>query len=225
VTDSQGRYLIVAPPGEYRLEVSKQDYGNFSEHLKNQTEDTKYPNLYHGGVIKVTEPALLAYNIPMDPNLEDKPTKIIIKEHLIKYVHYLIALSGLIITTIVFIITPNPTIASFFFLHLIFFALFYRFSRTPLPSAYGIVSDLKDEKPLGQTVIRVFDNTYNKLVASSVTDHKGRYSILVGPSVFFVNYDKDGYNSKNSPPLDLSSERTGGIGGVIDRSERLERKS
>ena len=86
-----------------------------------------------------------------------------------------------------------------------------------------MIMDKTTNSPLGRVVVRVFDSTYNKLVETGITDSKGRYAILVGPSTYYVTYDKPGYQTKKSPILDYSSNKTQGMGGIINRSEGLEK--
>ena len=64
---------------------------------------------------------------------------------------------------------------------------------------------------------------YNKLVDTAVTDHKGRYAVLVGPSRYYTTYEKEGFEKKQSEVLDFSSEKTQGMGGLINRDEELKR--
>ncbi|MFH1947470.1 MAG: hypothetical protein ABIJ23_04935 [Candidatus Magasanikbacteria bacterium] len=224
VTDSQGRYLISIIPGTYKLEITKPGFASFSSHLAEAKEDSKFINLYHGEEISISEPSAINYNIPIDPEDRKLTTLQVIKEHTIKSTQSIIALTGLIITLISFTISPTAIIATFFFLHLLFYSMFYRFSHIDLPATWGKVVEKLNQKPLGKVVIRVFDSAYNKLVETGVTDHKGRYAVLVGPSKYFITYDKPGFQEKKSPELDYSSTKTQGMGGIVNRSETMERK-
>ena len=61
----------------------------------------------------------------------------------------------------------------------------------------------------------MFDATYNKLVDSTMTDSRGRYAVLVGPSTYYATAEKEGFRTVQSRVIDLSSEKTNGVGGVI----------
>jgi len=99
--------------------------------------------------------------------------------------------------------------------------MFIVFQKRRRTKQVGIIRDEKKKHRLGRVAVRIFDATYNKLVETSVTDRKGRYGALVGPSVYYVTYDKPGYTKKKSPLLNFSSQKTEGMGGVIARDERL----
>ncbi|MBU2542757.1 carboxypeptidase regulatory-like domain-containing protein [Patescibacteria group bacterium] len=223
VTDVSGRYLLIANPGTYKLEISKPGYSGFSEYMHEVKEDSKYINIYHGEEVTVDEPTVFNFNIPLDPSDRELTTIKILKDHSIKVAQNTIALSGLLITLISFTISPTAIIALFFFLHLLFYSIFYRFSHINLPTVWGKVVELVSNQPLGKVVIRIFDSAYNKLVETGVTDRKGRYAILVGPSKYYVTYDKLGYVERESPELDYSSEKTQGMGGIVNRSEVMMR--
>lgn len=79
------------------------------------------------------------------------------------------------------------------------------------------------EEPISRVVVRVFDSMYNKLVDTAVTDRKGRYAVLVGPSKYYTTYEKEGFEKKQSNVLDFSSEKTSGMGGLINRDEKLKK--
>jgi len=223
VTDSQGRYLLVMDPGEYHLEITKPGYAGFSEYLKDINEDSKYINLYHGGTIKQAESSALNFNIPIDPiDLELHVTKMM-HDRSIGLVQNFVALSGLLITVISLIISPTALILCFFFLHLFFFSMFYHFSHIALPTSWGKVLEAVSQKPVGKVLIRIFDSAYNKLVSTATTDHKGRYIALVGPSVYYTTYSKEGFKEAKSSVLDFSSKKTQGMGGIINRNQNLEK--
>jgi hypothetical protein len=131
---------------------------------------------------------------------------------------------GLIASITSFIISPKAIIFVFVLLHFFFFWLFYRFShRKVTAGSFGSVTEMIIEEPISKVVVRVFDSMYNKLVDTAVTDHKGRYAVLVGPSRYYTTYEKEGFEKKQSEVLDFSSEKTQGMGGLINRDEELKR--
>ena len=226
VTDGQGRYYIILDPGKYRLEVIKPGFSGFSEYLKNKNEDAKYINLYHGEEFEITEDnGELNYNIPLDAEAKSGATNAIIKDYTHKLWHYGIGLSGVIITAVSFIISPNIIILAFFFLHLIFFGVAYQFGHKKMAGGWGTVTVENTIKKVSKVIVRVFDSEYNKLVGTGVTDRKGRYAILVGPSTYYATYEKGGFKEKKSDNIDLSSRKTDGMGGIIGRDEKLKKKN
>jgi len=219
VTDSQGRYYIILEPGTYELEVVKPGYLGFSEYLQKVDEDTKYINLYHGEEIKIKdENTELNYNVPLDSSSQKTSLKDIIRDKTIKMSKYIVSLTGLTISGVSFIISPNPLISSFFFGHMLFFGITYKLAYAKIPTQFGIITDKKTNKPIPNVMIRVFDAEYNKLVNTMTTDKKGRYAILVGPSKYYITYEKPGYKLAKSDVIDLSSQKTNGMGGMISES-------
>ena len=224
VTDFYGRYFISAENGRFRLEVLKPGFTGFSALLREQTEDAKYLNLYHGEAFYPPESgSAVTYSIPLDPETIIKPTTQILKDHSRSVLQQAFTLVGLGASLVSFAVSPTPGVGFLVGLHVIFYFLFHRLAHRRLPSSWGVVRDLKDKSTLSRVVIRVFDAAYNKLVNTAVTDSRGRYAVLVGPSRYYVMYEKDGYHRKQSPTLDFSSEKTGGLGGIINRSEMMER--
>lgn len=227
VTDAQGRYLITVEPGEYHLEVDKQGFSGFSKLLKNKDEDAKFIHLYHGGKFQITETeteSVLNFNIPLDPVDEIKGNNLIIREHTKRAAQNIICVIGLIASVLSFIISPKLIIFAFVLLHVFFYWLFYRFSHRKITAgSFGSVTEMIMEEPIGKAVVRVFDSMYNKLVDTTVTDRKGRYAVLVGPSKYYTTYEKEGFEKKQSEVLDFSSEKTNGMGGLINRDEELKK--
>ncbi|HYE59709.1 MAG TPA: Ig-like domain-containing protein, partial [Candidatus Kapabacteria bacterium] len=221
VTDMNGRYLLIANPGKYRIEVSKPGYTGMSAYLKEKTEDGAYLGLYHGEPLDVSDKdTQIGVNIPLDPEGKDIRVTQIIRDHTWKTAQYLISAVGFLIALVSLVISPTPMIGMIVILHIIFYALFHRFAHERLPSTWGVVSIHASDKPLPNVVVRLFDAAYNKLVDTKVTDNKGRYALLVGPRTYFVTYEKPGFESKQSPPIDYSSH--GDDGGIIARDEALQ---
>lgn len=223
VTDLEGRYILGAKPGNYKIVVSKSGYEGFSEHLKSTTEDSTYINLYHGENIKVTDESEINYNIPLDPIEVDKNYLQIIKDKTHKSVRFLLSTVGLYFSVISFVFSPVWWIGLLVIFQFLLYMIVRRFSYSKLPSSFGVITMLGQEKPLPNVAVRVFDAAFNKLVETTVTDRKGRYAVLLGPSRYYATYEKDNYEKKKSPLLDFSSRLTEGLGGILVRDEALEK--
>ena len=224
VTDSKGRYFLMLDPGRYRVEIHKIGFEKGSEFLHGKEEDSSYTNLYHmGEEVDVTEKdSALNVNIPLDPTIQDKPTAYIVKEHVKKTVQFTMSLIGLGVSAVSFIISPKPIIAGLLILHILFYAIFHLLAHRKKPGSVGIIRDTSNNETLKNVVVRIFDSAYNKLIDTAVTDRHGQYAALVGPSTYYVTYDKSGYNKKKSEIIDFSSKKTDGLGGVISRNEDLD---
>ena len=224
VTDFHGRYFLSTNKGQFKLEIAKLGFKGFSEHLKEKYEDAKFSNLYHGAAFYPPHDQFeINYNIPLDPILENKPVGRILRDNLWEKINYGISFAGMGASLMSFVVTPKLYTFGFICLHIGLFTLFYRLAHHKLPPVWGVVRELATKKPIGRVVVRVFDSAYNKLVSAAVTDNNGRYAILVGPSIYYLSYEKAGYSKKQSPVLDYSSKKTGGMGGFINRDELMEK--
>ncbi|HAT03402.1 MAG TPA: hypothetical protein DCS29_01325, partial [Candidatus Magasanikbacteria bacterium] len=222
VTDMQGRYFFAAPVGEYRIEIAKEGFEGFCEHLRNVEEDSRYTHLYHGETIRVEEEGQqVNFNVPIEPAGTTKTTTKIIRDKAKMTIRFVVSIMGLIASIVSFIISPAWWIALLIVLHIFFYLLFYRIGYKKLPDTFGKILSHMTQKPLGKVVIRVFDATYNKLVDTVVSDRKGRYAVLLGPSTYYATYEKPSYEPKKSPTIDFSSARTQGLGGILTRDEVL----
>jgi hypothetical protein len=224
VTDFQGRYFIIAVPGTYRIEADKVGFSKVSNHLKGKKEDLRYINLYHGDPITVTEKdSVLVYSIPLDPIDTAVSARQILKEHTSKLIQQTVSLIGIVLSLFSLVVAPSVGIAVVFVIHVLLYTAFYKLAHRKLPTVFGVVAEAKTGKPLGKTVVRIFDYAYNKLVDTHITDTKGRYAALVGPSVYYATFEKPTYQVAKTPPLDYSSEKTKGLGGIITQSIVLVR--
>ena len=223
VTDMQGRFFLIIDPGTYTLEVNKDGFSGFSQYLKHFIEDNNYINLYHGEEIKVGEDGLeVNYNIPVDPVLKEDTTEEVLREYAKNGLKKIVSMTGLIITVISFVISPKLFIGLLLVFHIFSYSVIRRLAYQKIGGAFGKVIDALSERPLGKVVVRVFDAAYNKLINTTITDSKGRYAILVGPSVYYATYEKPNYIQSKSEEMDFSSEKTGGLGGLIARNEKLQ---
>jgi len=223
VTDSLGRYLLILDPGTYKIVVEKSGYSDFSEHLRGQEEDSKYLNLYHGQAVTVTEKQNIIYNIPVDPVAGEESFMVLLKQRALIAFKYTLSFAGLIISGVSLIITPTALVFGFFFAQLLFFGITRKFAFAPMPIKIGQVLDADISTPIGQAIVRVFDATYNKLVNTTLSNTKGQYAVLVGPSKYYVTYEKPGFNKLQTDILNYSSEKTKGEGGIISLDQKLKR--
>lgn len=224
VTDAQGRYFLMLEPGKYMIEVDKSGFGNASELLRGKTEDAAFSHLYHPGqVLSIPEHrSELNVNIPLDPKeTRDVSATSLIRRHVWKGAQHVASTAGLVVSIGSFVISPTIVIGGLIIVHLVFYLFFHLFTRRPLPNTVGIIRKETTGEHIGRVVVRVFDAAYNKLINTMVTDKKGRYGALVGPSVYYVTYEKPSFQRKKSPPIDLSEHKTRGLGGVIARDMRL----
>lgn len=203
VTDKGGRYFFIVQPGEYQLEVRKQEFAFPTTYLKDKKTDALFLDLYHGETINVTETdATIAANVPIDPAKPDAPSVEVVAKIARRRVYQVISFVSPILALVSVIITPTPFTISLFGGQIILFGAMAVTAKPKKPKGWGIVYDEKTRKPLLRTIVRVFEPIYNKLLDTQVTDAKGRYSVLVGPNIYRVTFDKEGYVQGKLDPVD-----------------------
>ncbi len=206
VTDMLGRYALIAPEGEFRIEIHKPGFIFPSTYLEGKKEDLDYVDLYQGQLIKAKRGAIITANIPMDPEERVPVPEEVLRKYWKQRFHFAFSLLGTILAVISFIISPHAIIAGFLGLHIITFLLFRRLASPRRPKSWGIVYDIRTKKPLPHAVVRIFETQFNKLLDSWATDRHGRYSFLVGSNVYFVTSERTGYHKYISSKLDLRKQ-------------------
>jgi hypothetical protein len=207
VTDGKGRYAFVIDPGEYRVEVSKNNMVFPSELLKNFRVDGSRENIYHGEPIAVNEEeAVITANIPLDPAGSGELPKRFYLKLALRHIQSVISWVGLVITAISLYISPQWYVWLLLGVHIAFLFLFWRLARPPKVKSWGIMYDKDTQQPVGQVVARLFSSQFNKLVGTQITDRKGRYYFLAGESRYFVTGEHQAYEPRKSDVIDLSGK-------------------
>jgi hypothetical protein len=204
VTDKQGRYLFVVEPGEYQLEVVKSGYVFPSKLMAEVRADGRLADIYHGEHVAVTQEEInITPNVPLDPIGEAKTIKRIVREKRLRVFQHIVSFSGIMLTAVSLYISPTWYIGAFLAVHIGLYTLFIRQLKPKTPKGWGIVYDKDEKKPIGKTVARLFSKEFNRLVSSQLTDKNGRYAFLVGPSDYYVLYEKEGYKQMKSRDIDM----------------------
>jgi len=210
VTDKGGRYYFLVQPGTYRLTATKAGFGFPSEYLKSEKTDGEYLDIYHGEVIKVTESnAIITANIPLDPSQVGAfhtPGRIKWMRRL-RALQQLIAVAGVLVSLGVLIVRPSMFAAALVVIQVGIYFLARRLAAPKHPKNWGIVYDQATKRPLANVVVRIFEPKYNKVLETTVTDSKGRYSALLGPNEYFSVYEREGYETAEVRPIDLRQKK------------------
>ncbi len=210
VTDRQGRYVFLAQPGNYRIQVSKPNELFPSVSLKKIRDDGAFLDVYHGELIRVvSRDSVIAVNIPLDPTTAKKPaTPARLRwKRFLRRLQNLAAVSGVLVSVFVFLIRPSTLTALLVAVQVAVYLLFRRLARAPKPKGWGIVYDSSTRQPLPNVVVRVFDPVYNKLLDSRLTDSKGRYFFLLGPSSFIATFEKPSFERAELRPIDFTASK------------------
>jgi len=207
VTDKDGRYVFIVQPGQYKLSVAKPGYVFPTAFLKSQTEAVTYVDLYHAEVLKVEKESSLTLNIPIDPVGKDRTPNQIVAAGIARRMQTSLGILAIVFMAGAAVISPTPFVLGMLFVNIISFFVFRRLSITAKPKSWGIVYDEKTKKPLRNALARIFEARFNKLLETQITDNKGRYTFLVGRNVYYVTFEKPGYQKQQKGPVDLVDEK------------------
>ncbi len=208
VTDAKGRYLFMVEPGQYLIEVFKQGYVFPTHLLSSVKEDGSFLDIYHGESIRVDEKdTQITPNIPVDPvDAKEKTIKRIVLEKWLRRLQHTVAIVSIVGAVISVYITPSVLTVVFLVIHTVLFVLFLRYVWPKKPKGWGLVYEHGTAQPVGRAVARLFSKQFDKLVATQVTDSKGRYSFLVGPNDYYVTFEKEGYVPEKTDSVVVKEE-------------------
>lgn len=209
ITDAEGRFGFLVPPGEYYIKISKRGF------VEKETP-----------VFKVIGPAQI---LNLEISLESLQTGLKAQAYrILKIFRFLLnALNrlspwiiaiGTILSVYTVIITPsvlNYVVLGVYGVLIILKIIF----RETFFKSFGWVLDRSDEKPLALAVVRIFDANKNWLLGTRVTDHDGRFNFLIGPGDYYVTATKEGYKPLQSQSTHFTKH------GLISYDIKLERQS
>ncbi len=196
VTDSKGRYLFMVEQGDYAIEVFRQGFVFPSKLLASTKEDGAFLDVYHGEVLSVQdEDSHITPNIPVDPvDAKEKSVRRIVAEKWLRRTQNIVSIVGIIGALISIYVYPSVITIGLLGVHIVVYILFVRYVKPKKPKGWGLVyEDGTAQQPVGRAVARLFSKQFDKLVATQVTDSKGRYSFLVGPNDYYVTFEKEGF--------------------------------
>ncbi|HTK04833.1 MAG TPA: fibronectin type III domain-containing protein [Candidatus Eisenbacteria bacterium] len=206
VTDKDGRYFFIVQAGEYKMSAVKAGFVFPTAYLKGAKEDINFVDLYHGENIVVREETAITANIPLDPvTVEKTPLKIML-EGIGRRFQKSLGVISIIAMAIAVVITPTPLMIALLAGNIVMYFVFRRLAIPPKPKNWGIVYDEASGKPVQNVVARIFESKYNKLLETQVTDTRGRYAFLVGNNVYYVTFEKPGYQKQQKGPIDLTKK-------------------
>lgn len=213
VTDRQGKYFFIIGTGTYKLQIVKPGFVFPSVYMKDAKTDLEFADLYHGEVIQVKEEgATIAANIPIDPVGKPlvSPLMIRVKEWL-RGAQRVIAGAGIVASFIAVYITPTALTIAMAVAQVVLFVLFMAIAEGKKPKSWGIVYDKETNRPIANTVVRIFEPKYNKLLDTFITDKLGRYAFVVGPNTYYTTYERAGYHPTKVMPIDFSKQKESSI--------------
>jgi photosystem II stability/assembly factor-like uncharacterized protein len=194
VTDQNGSYGFLVFPSSYTITVSKANY-HFPSSLVTGTIDQFYTDLYFGKTLKIKkEKQTINVNVPIDPQLERLSVKSRLLLSRSKITSALIIFLekatipflflGVLIGVFNFLVFP--TYERTLIIVLYFFLTIFVATRRRSKKGWGTVFDLKSHKPLPGALVQIFENEFNTLRESRITDSRGRYTFLIEPGNYYL---------------------------------------
>lgn len=198
ITDMDGRFGFLVPPGWYTISVKKNNYIFPSKKMDGNVSDTIYENLYFGDSIYLEEGKTIARNIPMDPERFDwneftKKDKNLLKfsspnaslfNRISNFLFYL----GFVFSVLLILINGfsyyNIGVVSFYVVLMIFRKINIK-SKT-----HGTIKEKDTMFPLSFAVVRVFQKGGTKEIFHRVSDKYGNYYCLLPKGEYYITIDK-----------------------------------
>lgn len=197
ITDLEGRYGFLAPPGIYTIIAQKTNYIAPSFHLYGKERDEVYDNLYFGEEIEISASKTITKNIPMDQQGFDwnefaKRDKKIIKSHfphkkLITQIANALFFAGLLFAVGLFIIKIDAYNTAILILYV--FLSILRFVKFK-PKSYGIITERNTGFPLSFAIVRIFSKESKREVFHRVADQYGHYYCLLQKGEYYTTIEK-----------------------------------
>jgi len=194
VTDAEGRYRIVAPNGEYYVEVDKVGFSYPSKRVTKERNGSVYDNVLPSSHIVIKEHGAITKNIPIDPLRPTESSWLSWRPKLGKRTQYAIMVAGPALGIAIAIATNSILIWVVCAAYLAIIITRVLSFKPPQPP-FGTIKDAESGKPLDRAMVRVFETRFNKLLETQITSPKGRYAFVVKKGSFRIWIKKQGYRS------------------------------
>ncbi len=192
LTDREGRFGFLASAGSYLIAVKKRGF---------ETKQT-------APIIIKADEVMTPVEILIDPLKEYRARFQIIKilnlfSHILDLFNPVLAVVGTLLAA--FLVWVLPTQFNIFILLLyIVLDILKIIVVTITIKSFGHVLDSKSNQPIALAVIRVYDAKNNWLIATKITDTKGRYNILTLPGLYYVTISHKDYEIYQSPLKEIT---------------------
>ncbi len=197
ITDIDGRFGFLLPPGIYALSANKTHYQFPSTRLRGRSEDEFYDKLYFGEEIVVGEGELVSKNIPMDPIGFDWNEFVKNKSNFVKYhshreqlrsrifnTFYILGFSVACITLIVSPAWFNVVVVAIY-CSILGSTLYWRERHKVIT-----VRNSQTGEPVPFAIIRFSIPGVTDTVAKVVSDELGRFYQLLRPGDYTISVEE-----------------------------------
>ena len=198
ITDLDGRYGFMVPPGRYRIIVKKTNYSFPSVKMNSLSFDEVYKELYYGEEIFIhNSEEIITKDIPMDSQSFDwnefakkraglnsfVKVKDIIFAKFSKELFWV----GLIIASVALIFAPAPYNYAIFIMYAILYIL--KAFGFGVKKA-GILREKASGLPLSFAIVRIFRGGSEVEFTKKIADEQGEYYCLVPKGDYYIKIDK-----------------------------------
>jgi len=196
ITDQDGRYGFLVPPGVYRIKVEKANYSFPSTKLSNRVFDELYDNLYFGDLITIESPdSVVSKNIPMDnigfdwnefQKAKDSNMIFFSRWDLVIQRFFMLSfIVGFIITAVSLVYFPVPYnyVTAILYLLILVSRIF-----GVKPKSFGTVKD-ENGRPLSFGIVKIYFPGTSDVMVKKVIDKYGRYNALVSPGEYRMDIE------------------------------------
>lgn len=208
VTDKNGQFSFLAPPGEYVITATKNPLV-FPSALVKGSLDGDYHNIYREEAFTISGPdQAMALSIPLDPP---------------KVEHAGVAGAGGVIKQWKTFVGRNPLVpllGGFIIAELLTLYIPSTFNYTLLglngffvltqivlgvrpERAWGLIFNALTLEPVPLAAITIFDAKEGKMLRTRLSDYFGRFSFLTPPGEYVLNVVKEGYAFPAPPELHI----------------------
>ncbi len=198
ITDIDGRYGFMAPPGYYMIRAKKTDYSFPSLLLGHVTRDEIYLDLYFGNYFELKRQGeVITKNIPMDPNnfswnefakQEQSLTHFYSRRTFIMTrVTDILFSIGFITALIAFLSAPRPYNIFIFAIYIVMLVVK---EVGPSLSKLGSIVDKTTGRPLANAIIRVYSAALGNEVLRKIATERGQFYCLIPNGGYVVTIEK-----------------------------------
>ncbi len=194
VTDKQGRYRIVAPKGDYIVDVKKFGYVYPSKLLGKSAATTLYDDLLTARHIIVNDVGAITKNIAIDPPVTKGHARVAAKSFVLpKVVQETLSLLGPAGALAYAYVQDRALPWSILVVYLGVMVSRLASFKPPRPP-FGTIRDAVNKGPVQGAAVRIIDTKFNKLLETQMTSPKGRYAFVVKPGSYRILITKPGYH-------------------------------
>lgn len=223
ITDLDGRFGFLVPPGSYRLTANKTNYTFPSKKLTGKDHDDVYDNLYFSGDVSLAANELMIKNIPMDPEAFDwnefakRDKKLMMfysrNTRVVTKITTLLFYAGLCTTAVLYLARPDALNLSIVIIYGVLLVL--RFLGLK-PKSYGLITEANTKEPLSFAIIRVFQKGVTRELFHRVSDQYGRYYALLSKGEYYVTIERK--NPDETYTLVHTSQTIDAKKGIINQN-------